>query len=528
LLSFAAPLWLLGLLALPAIRRLHRGGRHRRALPVAYLGLWQGVAARTSAAAERQPPDPAWRRRALFAALISLALATPQWPAARSRATLWVDAAPSMFVREAGGTRLALALAQARSEIAARGVEEVEYRLLGDPWHALDAAALAALPAALRDPGRWSQPPPAALLRREREQWLLTDGVHATARTWPEGNRPDVVIQVASVLRNVGIDRLAARRNADDAQRMDVLVRLVNGGNRAETRELIVEADGREAARTSRTLDAEASVSLVLTLPAAKRLRASLQPHDALPEDDALALDLAPLARRRVAVDPSCAPALRAAVATHPGLTESSADAAEAMLECSGSAAAAARPTLRVLGAGAMNSQGASALRSGVAQWSAALASSERPAVDTMRLRLAGRLDAQPGDDVLLALGERPAVVRRAGPVARLDCALDFAEGSGGASPDTPLLVDWLFARLLGAQLLDAIAVAGNGVGASRVVPSAAAPAASAAMAAAPAVAVRALSRPLLLAALAVLLWEIASLALQWWRLRETKPEAAA
>lgn len=562
MLSFAAPLWLLGLLALPAIRWLHRGGRHRRALAVVHLGLWQGSAAHTAAAAERRPPDPAWRRRALFAALAALALAAPQWPAARHRATLWIDAAPSMFVREAGGTRLALALAQARRELAADDIDDVEFRLLGDPWRAIDADAIASLsaslptsqsgslsdslsaplsaqppaspPAALRDPARWSRPPPAALLRPERRQWLLTDGVHATARAWPDGSAPDRVIQVANVLRNVGVDRLAARRNADDARRMDVLVELVNGGATAETRELQLDADGRQAARVVRTLAAGASTTLQFTLPAAARLRATLQPSDALPEDDGLALDLTPLARRRVAVDPGCPSRLRAAVAIHPGLAEAAVDAidVDAVLDCGGAGTARERPTLR------MRDAGLPALRSGAPQWSAALASSERPAVDATRLRLAGALDVQPGDRVLLALGEQPAVVRRAASPVRLDCALDFASAAAAASPDTPLLVDWLFERLLGTRLLDAIAVVDHGAGASRVVPTAgaanasstasAAAARAAAVPAAPTAPARDLALPLLLAALAILPWEIAALALQWRRLRSTEAEAAA
>jgi len=329
LLSLAAPLALLGLLALPLIRWLHRGGRHRRALAVAYLPLWRHAAASLAAAGQRQPPDPAWRRRALLAALATLALAAPQWRAPSQRITLWADDAPSMFVHEPGGTRLALALVQARREAAALGANDVELRLLGDPWRARDATADPPISTgAGAGGGKVPGPPPAALLRRDRRHWLLTDGVHAAVARWPAGMRPERVITVGSVRRNVGIERLAAQRMASGDERLEVLARLANGGAAAETRDIVLYADGREVARLRRTLAPGAAESLRFTLPMARALRAQLQPADALPDDDALALDLAPLARRRIAVDARCAPALRAAVAAHPALAAAPADRA--------------------------------------------------------------------------------------------------------------------------------------------------------------------------------------------------------
>ena len=101
LLSFAAPIWLSGLLLLPVIRWLHRGGRQRRAVPVSRLDLWQRSVASSPAAGERRPPDPAWRRRALLTALLFIALSEPQLPEQRTRITLWVDDSLSMLTREA-------------------------------------------------------------------------------------------------------------------------------------------------------------------------------------------------------------------------------------------------------------------------------------------------------------------------------------------------------------------------------------------------------------------------------------------
>ena len=118
LLSFAAPIWLSGLLLLPVIRWLHRGGRAPARVPVSRLDLWQRSAASSPAAGERRPPDPAWRRRALVTALLFVALSEPQLPEPRTRITLWVDDSLSMLTREASGTRLAEGLARARSLLA--------------------------------------------------------------------------------------------------------------------------------------------------------------------------------------------------------------------------------------------------------------------------------------------------------------------------------------------------------------------------------------------------------------------------
>jgi hypothetical protein len=68
LLTFATPLWLAGLRAragdpLAASRRR----AHRREVPVSRVELFRDAQASRTSAAERRPPDPAWRRRALLA-----------------------------------------------------------------------------------------------------------------------------------------------------------------------------------------------------------------------------------------------------------------------------------------------------------------------------------------------------------------------------------------------------------------------------------------------------------------------------
>ena len=513
LLSFVTPAWLLGLALLPLIRWLHRGGRHRRAVPVSHLGLWRGSQASPPAAGERRPPDPAWRRRALLAALLFVALAEPQWPVLRTRLTLWVDDSLSMLTREeAQGTRLALALAQVALQLAAMADAEVEVRALSDPWRSLGALTAATTSTLIAGAGRQAaSAPPAALLRADRLHWLVSDGAHPAVLQWPGDRRPDRIFQVADVTRNVGLERLSARRSASDPDRLDLLLKLSNGGSVVETRELVFFTDKGEIARSTQRLEPGASVMVKASIPMAARVRASLQPGDALAEDDEIALDLAPLRRLAVALDSKCPKALLAAVSAHPALAlarEGSATA-QAALDC-GTSGAAGLATLRVV------AQHAPTRLQGPLQWSSAVAESQRVALDAQALQVAGRLQASPTDTVLLAAGDAPLIVSRPGSAKLIETAIDFEATAIARGPEIPLLVNLMFERLLGQPLLDAIALTDRGAGAAWVVPSKHLDTQAGTAVANDAQPRRDLARPLLMLALLVLLWEIFALGRQW------------
>ena len=534
MLSLAAPLWLLGLALLPVIRWLHRGGRHRRALPVSHIGLWQGAAAHSPAAGEKQPPDPAWRRRALLAALLFLALAEPRLPPPQQAVTLWVDDSLSMLTREAQGTRLALAMAQAGALLAELPRADVEVRALSDPWQRLAGPglpgdeALAALAVRMSTTAH-AEPaaPPAALLHAQRQHWLLTDGAHAALQQWPDGRRADRVVRVGSVTRNVGLAQMSARRSLDAPGRIDLLIKLSNGGNAVETRELVIASGAAEPARSSHRLAPGAAALVKVQVAAADRVRATLEAADTLAADDELVLDLIPLRPRRVAVDATCPAALRAAVASHPALMQAGPDAGEvaAVLDCGNLGATGNVPTLRVRDGDVPRRP------PGAAQWSAALAESQRVRLDPGRLPLIATLTPRSGDMVLLAAGDEPALVSRAGATPLIETSLDFDALAALRGAETPLLVNVMFEHLLGGRLLGGAVTAGRGTAASLVVPAApsglaAATTASASQVAqAPARAQADLrlqgegTRAVLWVALLALLWELAALARQWVRL---------
>ncbi|MEO8309841.1 MAG: BatA domain-containing protein [Caldimonas sp.] len=520
MLTFATPLWLAGLALVPAIRWLHRGGPHRREVAVSRLALWRDAQASRQAAGDHRPPDPAWRRRALLAALLSIALAGPQWSGPRVRVTLWIDDSLSMLTREAQTTRLAEGLARARSLLAELPRADVEVRTLADPWNGLGALTDRTIATVVASAGR-KEPaaPPAELLRSASQQWLLTDGADATLLAWPGERRPDRVVQVGGPARNVGLEALSARRHADDPATFDLLLKVSNGGTADEDRAVVFTTGAVEVARASVSrLRAGSSQRVEVSILASASVRASLQPPDALPDDDEIALDLAPLRRRRVAVDAACPTALAAAVATHPALVvASSAREAEVALDCGSIGATGAPadlPTIRVLVARAPTRP------RGALQWSSAVPQSRRIELDTDRLQIAAHVQAQPDSTVLLAIGDEPVVTRRAGQARRLETSFDFAAMGAARGPELPRLVNWLFESVLDRGLLDEIAVVDRGPRSVLVVPQpivGAPPVPPAATVVLPA---NDEARPVLLVALLALLWEVVALVRQGFRLR--------
>ncbi|MEP7182733.1 MAG: BatA domain-containing protein [Betaproteobacteria bacterium] len=515
LLTFVTPVWLLGCLLLPVIRWLHRGGRHRRTVPVSRLNLWRLADASSPTAGERRPPDPAWRRRALLTALLVVALAGPQLPEQRTDITLWIDDSLSMLTREEHGTRLAEGLAQVRSLLAEIPRANVEVRTLGDPWHGLGVLTEATISTIVAGAGR-KQPnaPPAALLPGDRLHWLLTDGADATLFEWPGESRPERIIQVASVTRNVGLERLSARRNLNDPEQYDVLLKVANGGNAPETRVVVFATDAGELARSNLRLDPGGFTLVNASIPASAKVRATLQPGDALAEDDEIVLDLDPLHRRRVATDAKCPAALRAAVAVHPALAlaEEGATDVEAVLDCGTRGAVRDVASIRVL------ANRTPTRPHGSAQWSSSVPDSRRIRLDTERMQVAARLEARPGDIVLLNVGDEPLIVSRAGTTKLLETSLDFDSEEALRGPEIPLLVNLMFEHLLDSHLLDEIAIVDRGAGSAKVVPFARAGADAVARAPSASRSLRNWTQPFLVAALLVLLWELVALVSQGYR----------
>lgn len=516
MLNLATPVWLLGLLLVPVIWWLHRSGPRLRSVPVSSLWLWRQAVTRSLAAGPQPRPDPAWKRRALLAGLLAVALAGPQLEQPVTRVTVWVDDSVSMLTRESRGTRLALGLAQVRAALVAAPGAEVEVRTLARPWRSFAGLSPGIVAAIIGEAGqREPVSPPKALLRTDRSHWLLTDGADPSLLHWPDGTRADRFFQVASVRRNVGIDRLAARRALQDPRRLDVQLRITNGGDATEERTVEIATDSGDVVRSRHRLAPHASVLVTADMPAARQVRAKLTPADALTADDVIALGLEPLRVRRVAPDARCPSALLDAVRSHPALElPGSGSRVDAMLDCGPSATPRPIATLRIVADRVpVPAQGSLA-------WSSTVPASSRVPLEEHSLQIGGQIAGlEPDDIVLLAAGDTPLILSRHGTTPLLETALDFRSPGADGRPETPLLVNFLFERLLGSSLLDQVAAVERG-------PHAAAVAAAEQLGARPgpntarAVRVRDLTQPFLTIALLVLLWEIAALGRSWLRLR--------
>jgi hypothetical protein len=518
LLSFATPAWLLGLLLVPVIRWLHRGGAQLRSVPVASLALWRKAATAGPSAGERRPPDPAWRRRALAAALLSVALAGPRSAAPVERLTVWVDDSLSMLTRESGASRLETGLAEIAAELAARPGVEVEVRMLGNPWQRLDGLSPGAIATLVQAAGqREPAAPPAGLLRADRRHWLLTDGADAEFLDAASGIGFSKLFRVGEVTRNAGLVRLSARRSLADRDRLDLELQVSNGGDAAEERVAVLVTDAGEVMRASLTLEPGASTTVSAVASMSAGVQARLEPGDALADDDTLGLDARPLLARRVAADPACPAAILAALRTHPALTITEAPAeADLAVECGGTAGSPTTtiPRLRFVRDRLPESV------DGPLTWSSSVTETQRGSLDSLKLR-AGTQLAPPGrgDVLLLAAGSVPLIVERRKDGARLIETTIDAESVEPDRPVAPLLVALLVDRALDTALLDAVAVNARSERAIAVVPrDDAMPTATGATGTA--LQSRPWMRPLIVAAALVLLWELAALLRRWRRER--------
>jgi hypothetical protein len=467
--GFASPAWLLGLLLAPVIWYVHRSGPLLRRVPVSNLDLWRDAAASAATAGQRKQADPAWRRRAAIAVLLSLALAGPQWTRQAPRVTVWIDDSLSMRATDAMGTRLERGLAQAQRALRDVAASDVIVRSLGDPsrqFRGLGDATLKAVleQAVIREP----RLPPPEVLDVSRSHWLVTDGADAAVNAWAAAAPIDRVLQVDGSVSNAGITRLSVRPQPVDPGVFAIQVQVLNGGDSREVRTVELRAGARPLGARTIEIDAGVATTLDFAVPATgSRIGAHLMPGDALPDDDTLEVDAAALAPPPVAVDPNCPDSVGRAVRAHPGLRIADEDPAQLHFDCGGlSASDSPAPRVR-LANGAPTSIDDTELL-----WS--------PAADALRQRIAGRMPTsargaldppRAADVVLLTAGAVPLIVVRSGSPRVVECALDLDAAVVVAGPGSPLLLNGLAEIALDAPLLGRIASADRGNDASRVAP---------------------------------------------------------
>jgi hypothetical protein len=324
------PFWFVALAVIPLIRWLHRWQAPMAAWTVSAIFLWEDAIRDDAPGPVKRNPDPAWRRRALVAALLVTALASPYWRNDVESLTVWIDDSLSMSAVENGGTRLSaamnslsVALREAESSWAA-----IELRSLSDPGRVVHYAGGDTIEPDTWQVGKRSEPigPQASLMSSEANHWLVTDGASETVRTWAQRVPVDRIVQSGVTTENSAVTRLAVRRSLDTPDGVDVLVSLSNTGLHSDVRQLELHS-GELLLRKAELSLAPGQTTHWQTQVVAvgPSLSASLSPHDSLSADDELAIGLQKFRPLIALVDANCGNALRLAVATHPALRVSDA-----------------------------------------------------------------------------------------------------------------------------------------------------------------------------------------------------------
>jgi hypothetical protein len=467
--SFATPAWLFGLLLVPVIWYLHRTGPILRRHPVASLDPWRDTHLDALQAGKRRRADPAWIRRAVIAALLSLALAGPTLLRGTERVTLWVDDSLSMQTVQSGRTRLERGLDLAATALRVSGVGDVEMRFLSSPWRAragrgVPARAAMTSQADRREP----QLPDPAQLDRSRSHWLLTDGADADVNAWLAAGPITRVLQVADDSRNVGITRLSARPQPADAMALAIQLQLFNAGDRTESRRVVVSTDAGVIGEREVAIEpgSTATIPFDARVPV-RSVEARLSPTDALTEDDTIAVDTSSLAPVAAFVDVACPAAVLRAIRAHPALRAATESEARLIVDCGGTTSAnPALPRLRIA------SGAAEAISGSTLRWAPGVADRLSHVPLELPLQSRGRIDgAGPADSALLEAGTTPLAVLRHGPPRVVETALDFSAPEIANEDALPLLVGLLVDVAMDEELLARFVAGGHGVLASKIGP---------------------------------------------------------
>ena len=461
MIGFGAPWWLLATAAVPLVYWLHRYRTPAVRREVSALFLWREASEGAGGSEHRHPPDPAWRRRALVALLLALALAQPWWRGAHLPVTVWIDDSLSMRTVEGNRSRLATGLSMLERAIADAGVEQAVLRSLGDSVLVRRSGEAGALDAATwtRGEPRVLRPPIPALMSGNSAHWLLTDGTGAALRRWAGIAPLARVVHVGEASGNVAVTRLAARRSAGDPRAFDLLVEVSNRGRAPVRRELALQAGDSVVDRLELELAAGETrhVTRRHRLPAAE-LSALLSPGDPLANDDALHLQAATFAPLRVLSDPACPPALRQAIAAHPALAVTEDGAAALQLACTpgerravplvrihtGAARPITFPPVWLPAVPVVGGSGSGAAFVRVSLPAAWIAAVEQELPRT-------------GFEPLLVAGERPLVARRRGQAAEIHVLVDMARPAFVEQPEYAVFVSALAEAAVGRPLLDGV-----------------------------------------------------------------------
>lgn len=469
MIGLGSPLWLFALVAIPLIRWLHRWQAPLSTATVSAAFLWDPAVSLGSGRERKQEPEPEWRRRALIAGLLALALAQPWWQRDSGIITVWIDDSLSMSADERGVSRLAVGLGELRQALSDAGPGRVVLRSLSNPARAMSDSDPAAF-----DVDQWltssqgePDPPPPALLSQQPVQWLVTDGADTRLLAWATKVAPDRIIRIGEATENVAVTRLAARRSLTTSEAVNLLIEVSNRGKREATRELHLASAGADF--DVRVLTLAAGETRYLTASqtfGGEAITAALSPGDAVRRDDAITLQPSVLRAIPVNLDNSCPAGLSLAIRAHPALALAAAGAAaELQVDCS----ARARNAAAVL---RFHTSAATPL-SAPAEWHPGVGRLQELYLQPYWIAAAA-WDVEPADkkSTLLAADGTPLVIRRSIRPPVIETVLDMSRPAFVRQPEYAALIAGLVDLALGRAALDAVAIAKTEPQASDIVPA--------------------------------------------------------
>lgn len=310
------PLFLAALALLPLIALLHIIRERRRRVAVPSLILWRNLPQKPEGRRiSRLPLSLLLLLHLLIAALLAFALARPQLNAVLGgtpgHSILIVDTSTSMGAAAGAATRLAGAQAEARDVVRAmRGDDRVTLIAMGPRARLVDAGGPGDIVRLLQSidglqaGGTGSNLAEALTLAqaaleadRDAQIVVLSDGALPALPGALDLRPVAAPVEwrgVGSAIDNRAIVTFAARPWAGE-QRVQVFARIANFSDRPELLTLRLYLDGRPLDERQVALDANGQSEQTWSLDAPNgRLEARLGGGDALPADDAAALQLGP------------------------------------------------------------------------------------------------------------------------------------------------------------------------------------------------------------------------------------------
>ena len=476
-----SPFWL-GLLVpvVLLIWWLHRFREHPARTRISAVFLWRNLRQPVSPGSRQDRADPVWLLRALIAALLLIALSGVAWIGTSERhITVWFDDSLSMKAEEAKGIRWSLAASALNQELKKEEVQRIDIRSLtrtgnrielgtGD-WDSLLPRLQPWFRQPTSDPNR--QLPPLPL--DPGEHWLVTDGAGEGLGQWLKKGAVNRIIPIGKETENSAVTRLGVRPSLGRADRIEGLIEVWNGGERADHRRLELLVDDRRIREWSITIPPEGTLSHSFVLPSregqritARLLSAGGPTTDRLAEDDQLSVRLlAAHWKPRISLTGDCGIALESALQSLPGTTLSRGDGGgDVSVTCSATPPTSSGPVVW------FPPQDAPHPPSGPLRWSPEADQLGRLTLDPDQL-LTGSTDVSATARPLLTAGKQPLILRHPGPVPVLEVRLDMVSSPFVHHPTYPLLLSGLLELATGHPLLDRVLANRRDPAESRIAP---------------------------------------------------------